>query len=273
VLHAWVGIPVAEFGSRFQAAQVERVPTLVVTDRRDRLARYDDVVLFAEVIARSSVTLRSSPAWSTLSRARLPGKVTAWRCRPPPRMRRSRMRPSHLRSFHERCHRQSPPAANSLDPRTGMRAARTRAGRSHHFPCRRSSRSPWHLPLGHAAARQLARAGGSSRDVALGEAAQQHVRIRVGLEGPRVPAGLRGSSGPPARHAEVSPTWSPDVGFLAAGVGRAISDLATSCGTSEDLSCPPLRKPNQTAPSRGPSAAPGDSPIERKQGRDDYVDG
>jgi pimeloyl-ACP methyl ester carboxylesterase len=56
VLHAWVGIPVAEFGSRFQAAQVERVPTLVVTDRRDRLARYDDVVLFAESVGAPLLT-------------------------------------------------------------------------------------------------------------------------------------------------------------------------------------------------------------------------
>lgn len=50
VVRAWVGIPVAEFGSQFQAAQVDPLPTLVVTDRRDRLARYDDVVGFAESI-------------------------------------------------------------------------------------------------------------------------------------------------------------------------------------------------------------------------------
>lgn len=50
VLHAWAGIPVAEFGSRFQATQVAKMPTLVVTDRGDRLARYDDVALFAEGI-------------------------------------------------------------------------------------------------------------------------------------------------------------------------------------------------------------------------------
>ena len=52
----WVGIPVAEFDARFQAAQVDPVPTLVVTDRGDRQSPYDDVVDFAESIDAPLVT-------------------------------------------------------------------------------------------------------------------------------------------------------------------------------------------------------------------------
>jgi len=40
----WVGIPIAEFDARFQATQLEPVPTLVIADRGDRQTPYDDVV-------------------------------------------------------------------------------------------------------------------------------------------------------------------------------------------------------------------------------------
>ena len=52
----WVGIPVAEFDARFQAAQVDPVPTLVITDRGDRQTPYEDVVDFAESIDAPLVT-------------------------------------------------------------------------------------------------------------------------------------------------------------------------------------------------------------------------
>ncbi|GEP34131.1 hypothetical protein NSZ01_18990 [Nocardioides szechwanensis] len=52
----WVGIPVAEFDARFQAAQVEPVPTLVITDRGDRQTPYDDVVDFAWSVQAPLVT-------------------------------------------------------------------------------------------------------------------------------------------------------------------------------------------------------------------------
>lgn len=52
----WVGIPVAEFDARFQAAHVDPVPTLVITDRGDRQTPYDDVVDFAESIGAPLVT-------------------------------------------------------------------------------------------------------------------------------------------------------------------------------------------------------------------------
>jgi pimeloyl-ACP methyl ester carboxylesterase len=52
----WVGIPVAEWDARFQAAHVDPVPTLVVTDRGDRQTPYDDVVDFAESIGAPLVT-------------------------------------------------------------------------------------------------------------------------------------------------------------------------------------------------------------------------
>jgi pimeloyl-ACP methyl ester carboxylesterase len=47
---AWVGIPVTEFDARFQAAHVDPVPTLVITDRGDRQTPYADVVDFAASI-------------------------------------------------------------------------------------------------------------------------------------------------------------------------------------------------------------------------------
>jgi len=52
----WVGIPVAEFDARFQAARVDPVPTLVITDRGDRQTPYEDVVDFAESIGAPLVT-------------------------------------------------------------------------------------------------------------------------------------------------------------------------------------------------------------------------
>jgi pimeloyl-ACP methyl ester carboxylesterase len=52
----WVGIPVAEFDARFQAAHVDPVPTLVITDRGDRQTPYEDVVDFAEAIDAPLVT-------------------------------------------------------------------------------------------------------------------------------------------------------------------------------------------------------------------------
>ena len=52
----WVGIPVAEFDARFQAAHVDPVPTLVISDRGDRQTPYDDVVEFAESIDAPLVT-------------------------------------------------------------------------------------------------------------------------------------------------------------------------------------------------------------------------
>jgi pimeloyl-ACP methyl ester carboxylesterase len=52
----WVGIPVAEFDARFQATQVEPVPTLVIADRGDRQTPYDDVVDFAESISAPLLT-------------------------------------------------------------------------------------------------------------------------------------------------------------------------------------------------------------------------
>ncbi len=52
----WLGIPVAEFDARFQAAHVEPVPTLVITDRGDRQTPYADVVDFAASIDAPLVT-------------------------------------------------------------------------------------------------------------------------------------------------------------------------------------------------------------------------
>lgn len=52
----WIGIPVAEWDARFQAAHVDPVPTLVITDRGDRQTPYDDVVDFAESIGAPLVT-------------------------------------------------------------------------------------------------------------------------------------------------------------------------------------------------------------------------
>jgi pimeloyl-ACP methyl ester carboxylesterase len=53
---AWVGIPVAEFDARVQAAHVDPLPTLVITDRGDRQTPYADVVDFAESIHAPLVT-------------------------------------------------------------------------------------------------------------------------------------------------------------------------------------------------------------------------
>lgn len=52
----WVGIPVVEFDARFQAAHVDPVPTLVITDRGDRQTPYADVVDFAKSIDAPLVT-------------------------------------------------------------------------------------------------------------------------------------------------------------------------------------------------------------------------
>lgn len=52
----WVGIPVVEWDARFQAARVDPVPTLVITDRGDRQTPYDDVVDFAASIGAPLVT-------------------------------------------------------------------------------------------------------------------------------------------------------------------------------------------------------------------------
>ncbi len=51
-----VGIPLAEFDARFQAARVEAIPTLVITDRGDRQTPYADVVDYAETIDGRLVT-------------------------------------------------------------------------------------------------------------------------------------------------------------------------------------------------------------------------
>ncbi|MFC5727380.1 MULTISPECIES: alpha/beta fold hydrolase [Nocardioides] len=55
-LYDWVGIPVAEFDARFQAAQVDPVPTLVLTDRGDRQTPHADVVDLATSIGAPLVT-------------------------------------------------------------------------------------------------------------------------------------------------------------------------------------------------------------------------
>lgn len=52
----WVGIPITEFDARFQAAHLEPVPTLVITDRGDRRTAYDDVADFAQSIGAPLVT-------------------------------------------------------------------------------------------------------------------------------------------------------------------------------------------------------------------------
>jgi pimeloyl-ACP methyl ester carboxylesterase len=52
----FVGVPVAEFDARVQAAHVEARPTLVITDRGDRQTAYTDVVDFAETIGAPLVT-------------------------------------------------------------------------------------------------------------------------------------------------------------------------------------------------------------------------
>jgi pimeloyl-ACP methyl ester carboxylesterase len=52
----WVGVPVAEFDARYQAGQVERRPTLVITDKDDRQTPYADVVDFARTIDAPLIT-------------------------------------------------------------------------------------------------------------------------------------------------------------------------------------------------------------------------
>jgi pimeloyl-ACP methyl ester carboxylesterase len=52
----FVGIPVSEFDARVQSTHVDRLPTLVLTDRGDRQTPYDDVVDFAETIGAPLIT-------------------------------------------------------------------------------------------------------------------------------------------------------------------------------------------------------------------------
>ena len=52
----WVGIPVDEFDTRFQAARVDPVPTLVVADRSDRQVPYADAVDLARSVGAELVT-------------------------------------------------------------------------------------------------------------------------------------------------------------------------------------------------------------------------
>jgi pimeloyl-ACP methyl ester carboxylesterase len=52
----FVGVGVREFDARVQAAHVEPLPTLVLTDRGDRQTPYDDVVDFVETIGVPLVT-------------------------------------------------------------------------------------------------------------------------------------------------------------------------------------------------------------------------
>jgi pimeloyl-ACP methyl ester carboxylesterase len=54
----WIGIPVAEFDARVQAAHVESVPTLVVADRDDRQTPYADAVDLAETVGADIMTTR-----------------------------------------------------------------------------------------------------------------------------------------------------------------------------------------------------------------------
>jgi pimeloyl-ACP methyl ester carboxylesterase len=52
----FIGVPLVEFDARVQAAHVEPVPTLVITDRDDRQTPYADVVDFAATIDAPLVT-------------------------------------------------------------------------------------------------------------------------------------------------------------------------------------------------------------------------
>jgi pimeloyl-ACP methyl ester carboxylesterase len=52
----FVGVPVREFDARLQAAHVEPLPTLVITDRGDRQTPYAEVVDFAETINAPLIT-------------------------------------------------------------------------------------------------------------------------------------------------------------------------------------------------------------------------
>lgn len=53
---AFVGVPVSEFDARVQAAHVEPLPTLVITDRGDRQTPYREVVDFAAAIGAPLIT-------------------------------------------------------------------------------------------------------------------------------------------------------------------------------------------------------------------------
>lgn len=53
---AFVGVPVRDFDARVQAAHVDPVPTLVLTDRGDRQTPYDDVVDLAQSIGAPLIT-------------------------------------------------------------------------------------------------------------------------------------------------------------------------------------------------------------------------
>lgn len=55
-VRAFVGIPVDEFDARVQAAYVDALPTLVLTDRGDRQTPYADVVDFARTIDAPLIT-------------------------------------------------------------------------------------------------------------------------------------------------------------------------------------------------------------------------
>jgi hypothetical protein len=52
----FVGVPVRDFDARVQAAYVDPVPTLVLTDRGDRQTPYDDVVDLAQSIGAPLIT-------------------------------------------------------------------------------------------------------------------------------------------------------------------------------------------------------------------------
>jgi pimeloyl-ACP methyl ester carboxylesterase len=52
----FVGVPVHEFDARIQAARVEPLPTLVITDRGDRQTPYAEVVDFTETIDAPLIT-------------------------------------------------------------------------------------------------------------------------------------------------------------------------------------------------------------------------
>jgi pimeloyl-ACP methyl ester carboxylesterase len=52
----FIGVPLTDFDARVQAAHVEALPTLVITDRDDRQTPYADVVDFAQTIDAPLVT-------------------------------------------------------------------------------------------------------------------------------------------------------------------------------------------------------------------------
>ena len=55
-VYEWLGIPVAEFDARFQAAQIDPLPTLVIADRGDRQTAYADAADFAARIDAAFMT-------------------------------------------------------------------------------------------------------------------------------------------------------------------------------------------------------------------------